>query len=371
MKRKLHNRVFPLLLGLFLFPLLAFGATQHPLVRIKDLTDIQGVRSNQLVGMGLVVGLAGTGDKGTMAMQMMRNMARQYGVTLDLKSLKSKNVAVVSVTAALPPFVTSGQTVDVAVAAVGDAKSLQGGILLQTPLKAANGSVYAVAQGPLLVGGYEAGGDAASVKQNVTTAALIPGGAIVERDVPVELGRGGEIIFQLRNPDFTTAQRVADTINTLYYNAAAPADASRVRVRMPQGLGGNPSRFIAEIESLEVRPDLPAKVVVNERTGTVVMGADVRISTVAVAHGNITVRIQEHPEASQPNPFGGGDTVIVPDTDVQVEEEEGRLLEIPTNSNVQELVNALNGVGASPRDIISILQAVDKAGALYGELVVQ
>jgi len=370
----LRKRLFPGILSVLLLVLLsslAYGASLQPLVRLKDLTDLQGVRENQLVGMGLVVGLPGTGDKGDMALRMMQNMARQYGLGIDLKAIKSKNAAVVTVTAQLPAFVGSGQAVDVSVAAMGDAKSLQGGMLLQTPLRAANGSVYAVAQGPLLVGGYEVAGDAGSVTKNITTAGIIPGGAIVERDVPVSLGRGGEIVFQLKQPDYTTAQRVADTINTLYYGVAEPLDASRVQVRVPQGMGGNPSRFIAELENLEIRPDSVARVVVNERTGTVVMGADVRISTVAVAHGNLTVRIEENPEASQPEPFSGGDTAILPRTDVEVTEDRGQLLEIPTNTNVEELVEALNGVGASPRDIISILQAIDRAGALYGELVIQ
>jgi flagellar P-ring protein precursor FlgI len=179
------------------------------------------------------------------------------------------------------------------------------------------------------------------------------------------------MVLQLKNPDFTTAQRVADTINTLYFNSANPLDAGRVEVRLPQGMGGNPSRFIAELENLEIRPDAVARVVVNERTGTVVMGADVRVSTVAVAHGNLTVRIEERPEASQPDPFSMGETAILPRTDVEVTEDLGQLLEISTNTNVQELVEALNGVGASPRDVISILQAIDRAGALYGELVIQ
>ena len=369
MRRIFTGGIFTLFI--LLLSSLAFGASFQPLVRIKDLTDIQGVRENQLVGMGLVVGLPGTGDKGNMALQMMQNMARQYCLGVDLKSIKSKNAAVVTVTAQLPPFVRPGQTVDVSVAAMGDAKSLQGGTLLQTPLRAANGNVYAVAQGPLLVGGYEVGGEAGAVAKNITTAGIVPGGGIVERDVPVVLGRGGHVVFQLKNPDFTTAQRVADTINTLYFNSANPLDAGRVEVRLPQGMGGNPSRFIAELENLEIRPDAVARVVVNERTGTVVMGADVRVSTVAVAHGNLTVRIEENPEASQPDPFSMGETAILPRTDVEVTEDSGQLLEIPTNTTVEELVEALNGVGASPRDVISILQAIDRAGALYGELVIQ
>jgi flagellar P-ring protein precursor FlgI len=381
-RTEMKRRIFPGagilsvvgVVGLFLLTLFPVGASfaeeLHPDVRVKDLVNVEGVRPNQLIGMGLVVGLQGTGDKGDLALRMMQNMARQFGVAVDTKAIKSKNAAVVTVTCELPAFARPGQTVDVGVSAMGDAKSLQGGVLLQTPLQAADGKVYAVAQGPLLVGGFAAGGQGAQVTKNITTTGRVAGGAIVERDVPMAFAEGGRITLLLRNPDFTTAQRVAEALNRQYGNIAAPVDATRVAVVVPPAFGTNPTQFLAEVEGLRVRPDTVARVVVNERSGTVVMGGDVRIGSVAVAHGNLTVRVQERQDVSQPQPFSQGETTVTTQTDVSVQEQPGQLLTLPAATSVNDLVKSMNGVGASPRDIIAILQAIQQAGALHGELVV-
>ena len=345
-------------------------ANIHPQVRIKDLVDIDGVRSNQLSGVGVVMGLQGTGDKSNMSIQALRNLMRRFGVTLTEKDVKSKNVAMVAVTATLPPFVRPGQTVDVTVSAIGDAKSLQGGVLLQTPLQAANGSVYAVAQGPVLVGGFSAGKGGSSVAKNVVTVGQIGGGAIVERDVPTTFNSGGYLSLLLRNPDFTTARRVADAINGRFGNVATPLDAGRVAVQLPGAYASSPSAFVADMENMRVTPDIQARVVVNERTGTVVMGGNVQISSVAVAHGDLTVRIDQDNQVSQPNPFSQGVTTPYANNQVSVEEQRGSFIKMESTTTVDQLVDAINSVGATPRDVIGILQAIDRAGALHGELVI-
>ncbi len=346
------------------------SAAVHPTVRIKELAHVEGVRSNQLTGLGLVVGLQGTGDRSQLALRMMRNMVTSFGISTDEKMIRSRNAAVVTVTAQLSPFVRQGQTVDVVVSAMGDAKSLEGGVLLQTPLQAADGKVYAVAQGPVTVGGFVAGGAAARVTKNVTTTGRIPGGAIVERDVSMDFVQSNWISLLLEEPDFTTAQRIANAINERYGGVARPADAGRVEVAVPPRYTANPTTFIAQVEQLEVTPDALGRVVVNERTGTVVMGGQVGISAVTVAHGNLTVRVVEAPEVVQPEPFGAGVTAVVPRTGVAVTEGAEQLVSLPASSTVDELVKAMNAIGATPRDIITILQAIDQAGALHGELVV-
>jgi flagellar P-ring protein precursor FlgI len=346
------------------------AAPSGPQVRIKDLCVVEGARSNQLVGMGLVVGLQGTGDKTDLAMRMMANVADNFGVKLDSKSIKSKNVAAVTVVCELPPFAAPGQGVDVLVSAVGDAKSLQGGVLLQTPLKGADGRVYAVAQGPLLLGGYAAGGQAGGgVSKNVTTTGRIPGGGMVEQAVPMDYAPGGRIALVLRQADFTTAQRVAEAVNARYGRVAQAVDGGRIEVTPPAGVSAG--AFIAAMEGLTLRPDSVARVVINERTGTVVMGGHVTISPVAVAHGNLTVNVSERPEVVQPNALGAGRTAVVPRTGVQTQEGVGRVITLPATSNVDDLAKALNAVGATPRDLIPILQAIDQAGALHGQLVLQ
>lgn len=346
------------------------GAQVHPAVRIKDLADVEGVRSNQLIGLGIVTGLQGTGDKGAMATQMLRNLMSQFGVTVDDRAVKSKNAAVVNITADLPAFARPGQRIDVTVSAMGDAKSLQGGSLIQTPLKAADGAVYAVAQGPVVVGGFSAGGQGATAAKNIVTVGRVPGGAIVERDVESDFTAGRQISLLLRNPDFTTSDRMARAVNDAFGAVAAAVDGGRVTVNIPPAYAHSPAAFIARLEGITLRPDSTARVVVNERTGTVVMGGDVKISAVAVAHGSLTVQVAESPVVSQPQPFSGGQTAVVPRTGVDVQESSAQLIALNATSTVKQLVDALNSVGASPRDIIAILQAVKEAGALHGELVV-
>lgn len=364
------RKIYVAVLLFFFVTTVAGGAEIHPNVRIKDLADVEGVRSNQLVGLGIVMGLQGTGDKGDMTKQMIRNLMNQFGVTVDDKAVKSKNVAVVTITADLPAFARPGQKIDVTVSTMGDAKSLQGGTLLQVPLKGADGNVYAVAQGPVMVGGFTAGGAAGSMTKNVVTAGRVPGGAIVERDVQTDFAMGRQLNLLLRNPDFTTSDRMARTINGAFGGVARAVDAGRVSVNVPAPYSSSPAAFLARIEGLSLRPDSTARIAVNERTGTVVMGGDVRISAVAVAHGNLTVRVTENPEVVQPRPYTVGRTAAQPRTDVQAEENPAQLIALDSTSTVKELVDALNSVGASPRDIIAILQAVKEAGALHGELVV-
>jgi flagellar P-ring protein precursor FlgI len=352
------------------FPALA-GVVQ-PMTRVKDIATVEGVRENQLIGMGLVVGLQGTGDKGPMAMQMMSNMTEQFGVTMDPKQIKSKNAAVVTVTCQLSPFVSPGQNTDVLVSAMGDAKSLEGGVLLQTPLKAANGQVYAVAQGPLTIGGWSESGAAASTKKNVVTVGRVPNGAIVEQGVEMNYAGSGVINLLLRNSDFTTAQRVAGAINQKFGAVAHASDPGRVSVNLPPSYANSPAAFVASIENMTVRPDTVARVVVNERTGTIVMGGNVKIGNVSVAHGNLTVKVAEGAAVSQPNPLSGGSTVVTPQSNVAANEDtQAQLVELPATSTVQDLTTAMNAVGVGPRDLIAVLQAMDKAGALHGALVMQ
>lgn len=341
----------------------------HPKVRIKDIVEVEGARDNQLTGIGLVTGLPGTGDNSTMATQMMRNMMRNFGVTLDARAARTRNIAVVSLTAKLPPYARPGQNIDVSVSAIGNASSLQGGTLLQSPLKAADGKVYAVAQGSVLVGGYNAEGSAASRTKNIPTAGRIPGGAIVERDVPMDYATGGQMALLLRDPDYTTAQRIADAINKKFGVVASPIDAGRVLIDVPVQYLTAPTAFLANMERLEIEPDTTARVAVNERTGTVVMGGNVRISSCAVAHGNLTVSVREDPNVVQPASFGGGSTAVEHRSDITVDEDGTSMIAMPSTTTVRDLVRVLNSIGATPRDIIEILQAVNEAGALHGELV--
>ncbi|MFP4482582.1 MAG: flagellar basal body P-ring protein FlgI [Thermovirgaceae bacterium] len=345
-------------------------ARVHPMTRLKDIGRFEGVRPNQLVGMGLVMGLQGTGDRGDLVEAMLGNLMENFGITLSRSDLRSRNAAVVNVTCELPPFVRAGEQIDVTVSAAGDAKSLEGGVLLQTPLKAANGQVYAVAQGPLSIGGFSAEAAGSRVSKNMTNTARIPNGAIVEQETSWQAGSGDAIRFFLRRPDFTTADRVASRINDMYGPIAVVTDAGCIEMRLPAEYGGNPSRFIAAVETFEVRPDALARVVVNERTGTVTMGGNVRISEVAVAHGNLTVSIEAEPEVSQPDPFSLGETVEGERATIEAEEDEGHLTRMESTATVEDVVESLNALGATPRDIITILQAIDQAGALQGELVV-
>lgn len=338
--------------------------------RLKDIAKVQGVRSNQLVGYGLVVGLNGTGDsnKTLETLQSVANMLRQFGVTVNQAALKTKNVAAVVVTATLPPFVREGDTIDVTVSSMGDAKSIQGGTLIQTPLQAGNGQIYAVAQGAVSTGGFSAGTGGGSQQKNFPTVGTTPNGAIVEKTVEDDIGTNGMISLSLAHPDFTTADRIAQTINMRFGNVARAANPGRVDVSLPPYYRNNVVGFIAGIEELPVMPDNIARVVVNERTGTIVMGGDVSVDNVAITQGGLSIRVTRDEAVSQPAPFSYGTTVVTKNDDVEVEEEQAHSIVLPATADVSDIVGALNAVGATPRDIISILQAIKAAGALHAEL---
>ncbi len=344
--------------------------------RIKDITKLKGARENQLVGYGLVIGLPNSGDSlrnSPFTEQSLRSMLDRMGVNVQRSTLRARNVAAVVVTAELPPFAGRGSRIDVTVSALGDARSLLGGTLVITPLVGADGEVYAVAQGPVAVTGFNAAGDAESLTRGVPTAGRVPNGALVERELPDNFGTLRSLVLELRNPDYRTAVRVADAINRHMVRrfgnrGAYERDFRSVLLMNPPGI--NPVRFLAEIGDLPVQPDSPARVVIDERTGTVVIGKDVQVSTVAVTHGNLTVRITETPVASQPAPFSGGETVVLPTTRVDAEEKPGQLA-IINGSSLQTLVGGLNQIGLKPTGIIAILQAIKTAGALQADLVVQ
>ncbi len=343
------------------------GAT----VRIKDIADIEGVRENQLVGYGLVVGLPGTGDRMRTAVftrQTLIGMLERLGVnTRDNEArLETRNVAAVMVTANLPAFARNGSRIDVAVSALGDATNLMGGTLLVTPLLGADGEVYAVAQGAVATGAVAARGAAASVQRGVPTAARIANGAIVEREIPYALAGRAAVRLSLRNPDFTTARRMAQAINRAAGSAVATAtDPRTVALNLA---GRDPVAFLTDVEALRVEPDQVARVVIEEASGTIVMGANVRVSTVAIAQGNLTIRITETPQVSQPNPLGGGETVVVPRTNLEVDDQAERRMGVLRGVTLQELVRGLNALGVGPRDMIPILQSIKAAGALQAEL---
>jgi flagellar P-ring protein precursor FlgI len=343
--------------------------------RIKDLTSIAGVRDNQLIGYGLVVGLNGTGDGGgaEFTAQTIGSMLRALGITVDPNDIRVRNVAAVMVTATLPPFARAGGHVDVLVSSLGDAKSLQGGTLLLTPLRAPNGEVYAVAQGPVSVGGFAAGGRAGGgVQKNHPTVGHIPAGALVEREVSFQFNSKERLTLILYNPDFTTSARLVEAINgQMGEGLASAVDSGTVEVRVPAHYRGNQVAFIAALENLEVEPDSVAKVVLDERTGTVVIGENVRISTVAIAHGNLSIEIKETPQVSQPPPFSRGQTVVTPESDVRVQEDRANLLLLPQAVTIRDLVRALNSIGVTPRDLIAIFQAIKTAGALQAKLEIK
>ena len=348
--------------------------------RIKDLVDIEGIRENQLVGYGLVVGLNGTGDKlnnSPFTKQSLESMLERLGVNTRDTNLRTKNVAAVMVTANLPPFSTQGTRIDVTVSALGDAKSLQGGTLLVTPLKGANGEVYAVGQGSVTIAGFKAEGDAASITRGVPTVGRISNGAIIEREIKHQLGHQSSLRLALRNPDLTTATRIADAVNAFIGGKVARAvDPSTVQLKLMGSYKDGMSsaevvKFLTDIEQIFVEPDQKAKVVIDERTGIIVMGRDVKVSTVAVAQGNLTVTITERPQVSQPEPFSDGVTTSVPRTNVTVSDQGNKKLGIlRTGINLRQLVDGLNALGIGPRDMISILQAIKAAGALQAEIEV-
>jgi flagellar P-ring protein precursor FlgI len=356
-----------------LFLILLLFDTGHG-ARIKDLADLQGVRENQLLGYGLVVGLNDTGDssRNGITMQTVANMMEHMGMTLDRSAIDVENVAAVMVTANLPAFARAGTKIDVVVSSVGDAESISGGILLRTPLMGADNNVYAVAQGSVVVGGVSLSGQAASVEKNHPTVGRIPDGALVEREVGFALPGGGPFVFHLKDADFTTITRMVDQVNKAFGEpVASAADSKSMTVNLPKNISSSPVEFISQVENIDVNPDSKARIVVNERTGTIVMGSDVRLSTVAVAHGNIKLTIRETPGVSQPAPFSrGGQTVVVPDTELEVEEEEARFMVMEKGVSVGDVAAALNAIGVTPQDVISIFQAVKAAGALQAELIV-
>jgi len=344
--------------------------------RIKDIADIAGVRENQLIGYGLVVGLAGTGDQTIMTPftnQGLRNMLNQLGIVLPNNfNPMLKNLAGVMVTASLPAFAKPGQTIDVTVSSVGNAKSLRGGLLLMTPLKGADGSVYAVAQGNLAVGGFGAETpDGSSVTVNIPSTGRIPNGATVERMVASPFGDSPALVFNLKRADFTTASRMVSAIQSLVGLGSARAlDATSVQVTAPRDPAARVS-FVAQIEALELEPDDgAARVVVNSRTGTVVIGSRVRVKAAAISHGSLTVTIAQDPVISQPGPFAGGDTVVVPRSEIEVTEEDSRMFLFEPGVELGDIVEAVNGVGAAPGDLVAILEALKQAGALSATLEV-
>ena len=345
--------------------------------RIKDLADIEGVRENQLLGYGLVIGLNGTGDdikKSVFTRQAIANLIKRMGMALTAdvyKQMKTKNVAAVMVTSQLPPFVRPGSTIDIQVSSIGDSSSLSGGTLLMTPLKGPDGNTYAVAQGPLAVGGIAFGGRAAKVQKNFPTSGRVTGGALVERAVNYSLPESGDLLYQLRETDFTTSARMTEAINGHFGEGTAKSlDSRSVKIQKPAEYLGNMVTFISDLESIEIAPDTHARIVVNERTGTIVMGQDVRISTVAVSHGNLNLIISESIEVSQPNPLAAGTTVAAAKTTINAIEDEGNLVVLQMGVNIGEIAKALNAIGATPRDLIAIFQAIKAAGALQGELVI-
>ncbi|ACI97657.1 flagellar basal body P-ring protein FlgI [Rhodospirillum centenum] len=360
----------------FLLSVLPSAGPAFAQMRIKDLVEVEGVRSNQLIGYGLVVGLDGTGDRlqnSPFTQQSLEGMLERMGVNITGLNVKTRNVAAVMVTAELPPFARQGSRLDVSISTMGDATSLLGGSLLATPLIGADGSVYAVAQGSVAVGGFSARGEAASVTKGVPTAGRIPNGGIVEREVEFALNDLARVRLTLRNPDFSTATRIAQAVNRqLGAYSARATDPTTVELTVPGAYAGNVADLISRVETLPVTPDQPARVVIDEQSGTIVMGDSVRISTVAIAQGNLTVRVTETPQVSQPGPFAQqGQTVVVPRTDIEVEDGSGNRLNIVQGSvSLRELVDGLNRLGAGPRDIISILQAIKAAGALHADLEV-
>lgn len=347
----------------------------HAQNRIKDIASFEGVRSNKLIGYGLVVGLNGTGDdlsRSIFTRESLIGMLQRMGVNTRNPDLKTENVAAVMVTGELPAFARQGTNTDITVSALGDAESLQGGTLLVTPLLGADGEVYAVAQGPLSVGGFEAEGAATSVTRGTPTSARIANGATIEKEIGFELNSLREVKLSLHNPDFTTARRAAQSINALLNNRTAEAiDNATINIRVPADYPGSTVDLLTDIEQLPVRVDQPARVVIDEHTGVIVMGEQVRISEVAIAQGNLTIRITETPQVSQPNPFGEGETVVVPRTQIEVDEDEDRKLAVMSEGvSLRDLVNGLNALGVGPRDMIKILEAIKAAGALQADLEV-
>lgn len=389
MNNTIRVTLITLIISLLALPY-AYGA------RIKDIAGVGGVRSNQLVGYGLVVGLMGTGDdvKNGYTRETIANMLSRQGLSMKdrITNVKAKNTAAVMVTANLPPFTKNGTRIDCTVSSMGDATSLQGGTLIMTPLRAPDGEIYAVCQGPLLLGGFSAGGANAAVTKNQTNVGIVTNGAIVEREVTTDFSGARSFTINLYNPDFTTARQMAGRLNAVMGTmiSAYPKDSGTVLVHVKEAYLSNITEIVSELENIDVPVSVPAVVVMNEKTGTVVMGENVRISTVAVAHGNLSITIKENVQVSQPLPFAprppdqgtavvidnkggtvvapGGQTVVTKDTNIKVQEDKRQLLLVPQGVTIQEVVSSLNAIGVSPRDLITILQTIKAAGALQAEL---
>lgn len=364
------------ILNFLLMVIMLLVSGQAAAERIKDIASVAGVRDNQLVGYGLVVGLDGTGDQTSQTpftIQSMRNMLAQYGITLPPNvNPQLNNIAAVTVHATLPPFAKPGQTIDVTVSSLGNAKSLRGGSLLMTPLKGPNGEVYAMSQGNLVVGGFGAeGSDGSRITVNVPSVGRIPNGAIVERESPTTFGTEGELVLNLHRQDFTTARRVAEAINdAIGAGTAAPIDGSSIQVRAPASMAHRVA-FMSELENLTLEPGTAsARVIINSRTGTVVIGSHVRVSPAAVSHGSLTVTVSEQLQVSQPEPFARGETVVVPDSEIGIEQEANHMFVFDPGISLDELVRAVNQVGAAPGDLVAILEALREAGALRAQLIV-
>jgi flagellar P-ring protein precursor FlgI len=343
--------------------------------RVKDLVDVDGIRDNMLVGYGLVVGLNGSGDSlknAPFTQQALQTMLERMGVNTRGETMQTKNTAAVMVTANLPAFAAQGTHIDVSVSALGDAKSLQGGTLLVTTLFGADGQIYALGQGPVAIGGFTASGEAASVTRGVPTAGRISNGAIVEREIPFALAGQTNLRLSLHNPDLTTATRIAAAVNNYMGSEIAEvSDPSTVHLAIPASYPHGVIGLLTDVEQVKVDPDQPAKVVIDEQSGVIVMGADVRISTIAIAQGNLTIRVNESPEVSQPGPFSKGTTQAVPRTQIQIDDSKGnRMAVLHEGVSLQSLVDGLNALGVGPRDIISILQAIKAAGALQADIQV-
>jgi len=395
--------VFKIKNGLLVTLLVLVGSQSAQAERIKELADLEGARANQLIGYGLVVGLAGTGDDASapFSAESVVTMLDRLGTQIDPSRVRLRNVAGVIITAELPAFVKPGQRLDVTVSSIGTAKSLEGGTLLMTPLKGVDGVVYALAQGPLSTGGFAAsGGSGSSIVKNHPTVGRIPGGAFVEKDLPVNLVRQ-ELRISLRTPDFTNATRISAAIQERLIapekksneqsaggkkgrkatEAEVPAgpveeyvqvvDGGTVVVRVPEAYTGKVPVLMAMLEALEVNPDIPTRVVINERTGTVVLGGEVTLSPVAIAHGGLTVEVSESAAVSQPGAFSQGETKVIGETEITVKEEDGQIHEVGPGASLGEVVRALNAIGATPRDLVAILQALKSAGALHAELEIQ
>lgn len=364
-----------ILRSLLIFMMIVGQASAGP-VRIKDLVEFDGVRGNDLVGYGLVVGLNGTGDgmrNAPFTEDIMSNILERLGVNVTGEQFRPKNVAAVLVTAALPAFARAGGQIDVTVSAIGDATSLMGGTLIMTPLNAADGQIYVVAQGTILAGGAVADGQGATVTQGVPTSGLIPAGARVEREIEFDFTQLTSIRLALRTPDFTTAGRIEEAINSeLRRGVAVMLDAGTVLIDIAATRLPSPAHAVGRIENIAIEPQRKARVVVDQSSGTIVMGEDVRISRVAVSQGNLTIRIEEAPLVVQPNPFAEGETIVVPRSNVGIEEEPGiGLAEVPDSTSLSEVIQGLNALGVSPRDMIDILKSIKAAGALHAEFIVR